>query len=220
MARSVTLQTIADRARVHADLKSSSFINDTEMLGILNETYCELYDELVMAYENYYRSTSTITLVSGTTLYDLPATFYKMIGVDYLIGGQYVTLRPFMESERNTVSGTAVPAGTLRLRFVPAPTTFTALSQSVDGVAGWDRLLSLLTAIDMLDAEESDSSALHKKYQRTLDRIRGAAAPRDAGYPARVVDVYKPDLAMMYGSLQYRLQGDQIEIINTEALGV
>lgn len=222
MARSVTLQQIADRARVHADLKSSGFISDTEMLGILNEVYPELYDELVVSYENYYSTTENITLVAGTSSYALPATFYKMIGVDLeLSSGAYVTLKPFMEAERNgsPTSAANIPAGTVRLRFVPAPTTFAALSESIDGVAGWDRLLSLLAAIDMLDSEETESGPLYKKYLRTLDRIRGAAAPRDAGFPARITDVSKPDLSMQYGSLRYRLQGGNIQFISTETLG-
>lgn len=222
MARSVTLQSISDRARVHADLKSSSFINDTEMLAILNECTAELYDELVGAYENYYMDTDTITLSSNVTFYNLPADFYKILGIDYQTGsGAYVTLRPFMEAERNLSlsTNTNIPAGTLRIRYVPAPPVYTALTQSVDGVAGWDRLLSLLVAIDILDAEESDSSALYKKYTRTLDRIRGMSAPRDAGYPARITDVYKPDISTAYGSLQYRLQGSQIEVMNTDYLG-
>lgn len=220
MARSVTLQSIANRARVHADLRQSSFINDTEMLAILNETYAELYDELVASYENYYSTTSTVSIVAGTADYALPADFYKLISVDFQTGsGEYVTLQPFMEGERNESPSSSLPTGTVRLRYVPAPTTFAALSESIDGVAGWDRLLSLLVAIDMLDAEESDTTALHKKYSRTLERIRGMAAPRDAGFPARIVDVYKPSLSMQYGQLRYRLRGAYVSFVNTEFLG-
>lgn len=221
MARTVSLQSIADRARVHADLKSSGFISDTEMLGILNECWGELFDELVMSYENYYSSTDTITLVAGTTSYALADDFYKIIGVDYKISANdYVTLRPFMEGERNSTltSNVNIPSGELQIRYVPAPAIFTDLADEVDGVAGWDRLLSLLAAIDMLDSEETDSGPLYKKYLRTLDRIRGAAAPRDAGFPARIVDVTK-GTGGMYGSLQYRLRGDSIELVNTEFLG-
>jgi hypothetical protein len=126
-----------------------------------------------------------------------------------------------MEAERNNsiTSATNIPSGTVRLRYIPAPTTFTALTEEVDGVAGWDRMLSLLLAIDMLDAEETDSNPLHKKYNRTLQRVREMAAPRDVGMPARVVDVSKPDLYTIYGQLRYRLQGDTMEFVNTEFLG-
>lgn len=222
MARSVTLQNIVDRARIHADLRGSAFINDTEALAMLNEVWPELYDELVMSYENYYQTTSTINIAPGTSLYSLPSDFYKLIGVDFQVNnGAYITLKPFMESERNQslTTNTNLPSGVIRLRYVPAPTTFTALSQTIDGVAGWDRLLSLLLAMDMLDAEESDSTAIARKYARTLDRIKSAAAPRDTGFPARVTDAYKPDIGLIYGSFKYRLQGDSIELLNTELLG-
>lgn len=222
MARSVTLQSIVDRARLHADMRGTGFMRDAELLTLLNEIYPELYDELVASYENYYQSTSTLNLVTGTNSYALPADFYKLIGVDFQVNNDsYITLKPYMEAERNMslTTNTNIPTGIVRLRYVPVPTTFTALTQEVDGVAGWDRLLSLLLAIDMLDAEESDSSPLYRKYQRTLERIRGMAAPRDAGMPARVVDVHASSFTPIYGSLKYRLYGNNLEFVNTEYLG-
>lgn len=222
MARSVTLQTISDRARIHADMRETGFIDDTEMLSLINDVYPELYDELVSVYENYYSSTSTITLTPGTTSYSLPADMYKILSMDFQVsGGSYVTLYPYMEGERNTVtaSNTSIPSGTVRIRYVPAPTTFTSLAQTVDGVSGWDRLLSLLVAIDMLDAEESDSAALTRKYARTLDRIRSMAPSRDAGNPARVVDITMNQFSTIYSNLKYRIQGNSVEFINTEYLG-
>lgn len=222
MARSVTVQSIIDRARLHADMRGTGFMRDAELLDLMNEVYPELYDELVASYESYYQTSNTISIVNGTNSYSLPADFYKLTGVDFEVSsGQYITLKPFMEAERNAslTTNTNIPSGTIRLRYVPAPTMFTSLSQTVDGVAGWDRLLSLLLAIDMLDAEESDSSPLYKKYQRTLERIRGMAAPRDAGMPGRVVDVHAASFSPIYGSLKYKLTGGNIEILNTEFLG-
>ncbi len=223
MARSVTLQTIADRARLYADQRQSNgFINEAEMLMLLNDSYCELYDSLVAAYANYYSDSTTITLVAGQTEYDLPADFYKIIGVDFQISANnFVTLMPFPEAERN-INGyttTAFPAGDIRLRYVPAPTTFTALTQTVDGVSGWDRLLSLAVAIDIMDAEESDTRALTRKYEQTLQRIMTMAPDRDTGMPAVVGDIYKTSLWNPYGSLRYRLYGDQLSLLNTSFAG-
>tara|TARA_R110000868_G_scaffold148576_3_gene370561 strand:+ start:5535 stop:6215 length:681 start_codon:yes stop_codon:yes gene_type:complete len=222
MARNVTVQQIIDRARIHADQRGSGFIRDAEALTLMNEIYPELYDELVGSYENYFMTTGTVTLVPGTTFYALPADFYKMLGVDFKVNADtYVTLYNFSESERNNtfVSGSSIPSGELRLRYIPAPVVFTALTDSFDGVAGWDRLLSLLLAIDMADAEETDSSPLYRKYQRTLQRIQSMAAPRDTGMPARVVDVYSRNLWSYYSSFRYRLQGDEVELISTETVG-
>jgi len=222
MARSVLLSTIADRARYLADQRNSNFTSDTEMLSLINDNYSELYDELVAANENYYSSTDTITLTAGTSSYALESDFYKIIGVDFAVSGNsYVTLMPYMEAERNQslTTSTAIPSGTIRIRYVPAPTTFTALSQSVDGISGWDRLLTLMVAMDMMDAEESDTSTLQKKYVRTLQRIQEMAQNRDIGMPSRIVDVYSVNNFSMYGSLKYRLYGNNIEFISTEFLG-
>lgn len=222
MARNVTVQSIVDRARIHADQRGSGFIRDSELLLLFNEVYCELYDELVGSYENYFMSTAPVTLVAGTTFYNLPSDFYKLLGMDYKVNNDtYITLYNFNEIDRNNtfVSSSSIPAGELRLRYIPAPTVFTSLTQSFDGVAGWDRLLSLLLAIDMLDAEETDSSPLYRKYQRTLQRVTAMAAPRDAGMPARVGDIYNRNVWSYYASLRYRLQGNQFELISTESLG-
>lgn len=223
MARSVLLSTIADRARYMADQRSgSNFTSDAEMLSIINDNYTELYDILVEANENYYVTTTTIALTAGTSSYALAADFYKIIGVDFAVSGSsYVTLKPYMEAERNQslTTSTAIPTGTVRIRYVPAPTTFTALSQSVDGIAGWDRLLTLMVAMEMLDAEESDTKNLQAKYARTLDRIQSMSQNRDQGMPGRMVDIYSANNFSMYGALKYRLYGSNLEFISTEFLG-
>lgn len=223
MARSVTLQSIADRARVHADMRETTFIDDDEMLGIINEVWPELYDELVAVNENYYVTTGTLTLTPGTDTYALPADCYKLISVDFKVANDsWISLFPFGESERNAsvLSQSSIPSGQVRIRYVPAPTTFTSLSQSLDGISGWDRLLSLLVAIDMLDAEESDSSPVYRKYTRTLKRIQEMAPNRDQGIPARVADMSTSQFNSIYARLRYRMYGNNIQFINTEYLGV
>ncbi len=203
-------------------MKSSAFINDAEALTLLNELWPELYSELVTVYENYYYAEHTFTIQSGTNRYDLPDDFYKILGVDYKVGeGAYITLKPFMEGNRNQTLTTnvTIPNGTILLRYVPAPQIFTDLDEEIDGIAGWDRLLSLSLAIAMLNAEESDSSAQTAQYTRMLQRIQSEAAPRDAGMPARVVDTSRPNLQWVYGSLAYRMRGNYLDFVNTEFLG-
>jgi hypothetical protein len=222
MARMVTIASIISRARVMADMRNSDFINAEEALAMFNDVYCELFDELVGSYENYFTAEQEFTIQSGTNTYALPSDFYKVIGVDFKVSNDaYITLRPYMEAERNMTLTTnlTVPNGTVKIRYVPAPAIFTDVSQEIDSVAGWDRLLSLLMAIDMGDSEETDTRALRDKYARTLQRVRDMAAPRDAGMPARMTDVNKPNLQWIYGALQYRLYGGEIRLINTEYIG-
>jgi len=222
MARLVTVQQIIDRARIHADQRGSGFIRDSECLSLMNEVYPELYDVLVGSYENYFAASAEITLAPSTSLYNLPANFYKVIGLDYKVNNDsYVTLYKFNENERNSAltSANSIPSGTVRIRYVPAPQVFTSVTNTFDGVAGWDRLLSLLLAIDMADAEETDSSPLYRKYQRTLQRITEMAAPRDAGSPSTVTDIYARSPGYYYAFLRYNLLGDQVQFVSTESLG-
>lgn len=223
MARSVTLQSIADRARVHADMRETSFIDDIEMLAMINEVWPELYDELVAVNENYYVTTGTITLVAGTASYALPTDCYKVISVDFKVANNsWISLYPFGESERNAavLTQASIPSGQVRIRYIPAPEIFTDLSDEIDGISGWDRLLSLLVAVDMLDAEESDSSSVYKKYARTLARVQSMAPNRDQGVPATVADMTTSQFSNIYARLRYRMYGNNIEFINTEYQGV
>lgn len=218
MARSVTLQTIVDRARIHADMTNSGFASDARCLLLLNDIYPKLYDELVSADENYYADSEDVAISSADDSYDLPDDFYKLLSVRFNSGGQYYPLMPFPEAERDAVFGSSsLPSGTVRIRYIPAPTVFTALSQSVDGIAGWDRMLSLLLAIDLMDAEESNTDRLFRKYQEEIARIR-TTSDRDVGMPARITDVYTA--RVNYDWLRYRLYGDSIEFVSTEYMGV
>lgn len=222
MAYTVTIQSVIDRAKTHADMKSSGFISPAEGLAMFNEAYAELYDELVGSFENYFATDEDITIVPGQDMYALPDDFYKLLGVDFQVNNNaYITLKPFDEAERNVTLTTNIniPSGTIKLRYVPAAEIFTDPTVSVDFINGWDRLLSLLMGIDMLDAEESESGALSRKYARTLQRVRDMAAPRDAGMPATIADVFKPNIQYIYGALRYRLYGTNVRFINTEFIG-
>ena len=224
MARSVTLRDIVSRARIHADQRNSNFVSDDdgETLALLNEIWPELFDELCAIDQTYYLEVSApVAVSSASTTYDLPDDFYKIVGVDFSLNGdQWTTLYPFVEGERNqafTTSG--VPSGYIRYRYLPAPQTFTALTDEVDGIAGWDRMLSLLLAIDMLDAEETNSDRLYRKYERTVKRIR-ETSQRDMGMPGRVTDVTIPNANLLYSALCYRLRGSQIELLSTELTSI
>lgn len=220
MARAVTLGSIVERARFHADMEASGFASDAKCLALLNEIYPKLYDELVMASENYYAAVEDIPVNSQSASYVMPDDFYKILSVGFSSdnGRTFFPLSPFPEAERNTgYTTTNLPTGTIRIRYVPSPATFTSLSETVDGVAGWDRMLTLLLAIDLLDQEESNSDRLFRKYQEEVRRIN-ATSDRDLGMPARVADIY--ETRFNYEWVRYRLYGNLIEFISTEYVGI
>lgn len=88
----VALNTLRDEARQRADLVNSNFVTDAELNGYLNDSWSELYDILVSKYQNDYFLTSTsITVTSGTSTYSLPSDFYKARGVDLNINNNQNT---------------------------------------------------------------------------------------------------------------------------------
>lgn len=213
MARPVALSTIVERARVHADMRHSGFIKDETALLMLNDIYPKLYDELVAANAHYYSQKHIFALASEVPL---PDDFYKLVSLNVDAGGGvYTTLFPFNEIERNANFTDSIPSGTAVMRYIPVPEVFTSLSQEVDGIAGWDRMLSLLLAIDMLDAEESNTDRVYRKYQEEMARIRTSAPARDQGNPATVTDIYAPHWRQDFNWVRYGIRGNNIEFINT-----
>jgi hypothetical protein len=221
--RSYSVQNLVDRARRYADMQYTPFIeNDPELLDYLNVAYAEYYDLLVATAETYFTQTANITLSTTVSEYDLPADFYKMTGVDYqLQQNQYFTLMPYMEPERNTFGATNnVQAGTVRIRYVPAPAIFADFTGTIDGQSGWEDYIPTHMAIQMLNKEESDTSALAGKLLRLEKRIQGMAQNRDQSFPAYTVDINRVNPYGFLQALRYRLiSAGKISIISTQVIG-
>jgi len=216
MARTVTLATLRTRVRQLADLENSAFVSDTELTDKINEAITELYDLLVRAAgDEYYATTSSITTTAGTAAYALPATFYKLCGVDWTNppSGGTATLEPYTLLARNMFTGEAngwsfyqrpryrlnrtninfIPtpdAGqAITLHYVPTPTALSADGDTFDGIDGWEKLVVYTAAIECLIKEESDPSALMALREQVRQRIESQASERDIGAPAAVTDV-------------------------------
>jgi hypothetical protein len=225
MARSFTVQNIIDRALRKADMMESDFISAEEALDTFNEEYTNLYDLLVTRFDNYFVSEENITLTPGATDYALPDDYYKTVGLDFLItgsgaSGQYVTLKPFLESERNGVTGirASVPAGIVRHRYVPAPAIYTDTADLVDGVSGWEELIVNGMAMEFLGKEESSTARLERRQMALMKRIEETAQNRDVGMPAHVGDVYKIDVYSQYASLRYQINQSTVRFFTTEVV--
>jgi hypothetical protein len=221
----VSVGDILDRALKKADMYESGFIDSAngEQMDLLNEAYCELYDLLVTRFENYFVSEASITLTPNTTEYNLPTDFYKSVGVDYKIGAtptQFVTLKPFMENERNGMIGTVgtIPAGEIRIRYVPSPFKYTDRAELVQGISGWETLMVILLAISFKEKEESDTGPLERQLARQMQRIEEASQNRDAGMPHHITDIYQIDMYQQYASLRYQFSGDKIKLLSTEII--
>jgi len=216
MAKTVTLSSMRSQTRQRADMVNSTFCTDSEINQYLNNSLAELYDILIEKFENdYFLSSSSITIVADTNNYSLPADFYKVVGVDIVISAnQTITLTRYNFSDRNLnnrnlyvynrdaytlryriqgskiyFSPTPSSAYTGTLWYIPAFTDISTDAGTFDGVSGWEEYAIVDAAIKCLQKEESDVSALMSQKDKLLRRIESAAENRDAGNPATITDI-------------------------------
>jgi len=107
---SVSLSTLRGRARTRADMVNSTFVSDAEMNEFINSAYSELWDLLVTTFEDFFKTSTDITLVAGTDTYSLSAitpAVYKLRGVDLILSsspGNRISLARFEWNERDRYS--------------------------------------------------------------------------------------------------------------------
>jgi hypothetical protein len=226
-----TVQTITDSAIDLADMRNSQFIDQsgvagTELIRYVNLAYRDVYNQIVMAKENYFSIPYVISVVSGTDAYPLPTDFYKLNGVDLALdnSGRFLTLRPFMFAERNKFrSGLAwtvapfgqvfrylVVANTIRflpipsqinnvtLWYTPEPPVITSLSQSIQLPIGCDEYMSLYVGAMMLSKEESDVTNLNAKRVEVLNQLLNTLKERDQGAPSYIIDETSINAGALY----------------------
>lgn len=216
--KTVTFGELKERSRQRADMVGSQFVDNAELEAFVNESVTDLYDLLITSYdEDYFLTSQDITLVNGQEDYALPSDFYKLRGVDLVESEKNIsTLKPFNFQERNryknalvfdysfdSISGsryrimgnkirlTPIPdsSKTLRLWYNPVFEDMISDFDTFNGVNGYEELVIVLTAIKMLTKEESDTSALERRYANLWKRVMETAPNRDAGMPESVQDV-------------------------------
>lgn len=196
---------------------TNSFITDAELNSYINQSIFELYDILIQKFgsEYFVANPSTITTDGVNSLFNLPADFYKLIGVALQINGSsYVPLKQGSMAEMLALQGVVnqqvigvntliyrLRAGKiwiaplpqagqiLQLIYVPTFTTLNGDSDTFDGISGWTEYVIVDASIKCLQKEESDVSVLMMQKAQLLERIESAAANRDAANPSTVADV-------------------------------
>lgn len=223
----VTLTNLVARVRERADMVGSSFVADSAngLYAWINEANQKLHGKLVEALgEEYVSSTSALTLVPGTADYAVPSGFFKLYGIDLLIGGEYESLEPYMRAERNdyrnanravfqhngyTLPRYALVGSNIRLYpvpnaaltgsilYAPEATVLTAGGDTVNYPNGWERFIVLDAAIQCLAKEESSIRDLVNERATVIAEIDAAKEQRNLANPKRVRDV--TDYSYEYG---------------------
>jgi hypothetical protein len=202
--------TLTTLVRQRANVESSQFVTDAEILSQLCLSYQELYDLIVATDPSYYARVSATFDISSTGTAST-STFatdcYKPIQLEYNEGGAgtgYIDVPQVSFHERNsctqrswTLAGTTlyiVPpeqaAGTYRLWYVPQATTFgTSSAATVETQNGWEEYMICDVASKVLAKEESDPSFCLAGKAAAKARIEEMVT-RSLQEPATVVDIY------------------------------
>jgi hypothetical protein len=218
MARTFTVAELITRIRERSNTERSNFVTDDEIIRYIDQAYTKLYDLIVSKFENYYIAEHSFITDGVNQFYDLPADFYKLVGIDQLqnnsgSGDNALTVRPFNFNERNRYNNIlfAVTAAafyryliqgskikilpqpsvgiTFKLWHIPAPAKITTTAQLIDGIAGWEEVVILTAAVQIMNKQELDSSALKREQLEAMDRVITMATERDAALPERVTDM-------------------------------
>jgi hypothetical protein len=71
-----TLKQLRERVQADLDLQDETFISDSDINAWINESIKKAEAEIHALYEDYFLSETTITLSTGTKLYDYPSDIY------------------------------------------------------------------------------------------------------------------------------------------------
>lgn len=208
-----TLSELRTRVRERADMVDSDFVTDSELNTYIQQSYRKLYNLIVTTFSDWYVEDPVEFTISSGNEYTLPATFYKLIAVDFKLNGSWIEVKRYTMTERNrrTSGAFRVFHPTImyrlmnnKLRFIPTdnatgtyrywavnkPNVPTADSDTIEGENGWDEFVVLDAAIKCLNKEESDVSLLVLEQQQVKEDILINANSYDEGGSERVEDVH------------------------------
>lgn len=208
MARTVSRLTLRERIRNVADIENATdrhtdaFINEC-----INQSYARLYDQLVITASDYNVNTSLFTTTAGTSIYSLPATFYKLRAIFIEIDGVATEMRlrniqtPHNSEYRaeyrsrytyslvgNNVEIEPTPTAEydIELRYTPAPSRMTADIDVIDGVAGWEEFVVWDVATMVKTKDNHDISFYKLRADEWMKNVIDKAFTRNLAEPTRI----------------------------------
>ena len=216
MARSYQWSEIRNRIRQRVNKEKSQFVTDSEINGLMEEAYATMYNKLVNTNENYFITSTTISLVAGTANYDLPTDFFKLKGIDISRNGFLYPMNLVPWDHRNkyqvTTSYQSTPIDYMfygnQIRFlpipnagfsvtayyIPAPPVYVSDSTLIDGVAGFEKYIIYSVASIIRAKEEKSTQDFDYKASQALQDMINAISPRDFENAITVTDILYYDV--------------------------
>lgn len=209
MASNVRLDTVRTKVRQRTSYENSQFLTDPELTGWINDSGAELYDLLVASFEGYNVSNQDFAISTGNT-FSVPATFYKLQGVDLIVSlpDQFQTLRRVSFAERNTARRgydlrgptvfilpyTWAAGNTYRLLYTPTYVQLVADSDTFDSIDGWEEYVIADVCIKVCAKSGEDASVFMAQKAGMTQRIELMSKNRDEGEPAHTTDINATDI--------------------------
>ena len=216
MTRTYTVSELITKVRLRGHFDESTFVTDEALIDFIDSANAELHDLLVTKWEDYYTKEATFTLTSGEDSYVLPNDFQKLLGVDIKLGGRWVRLFRYENSERthfqdglinfrgetyryrlreNAIKFIPTPnsTDTIRLTYIRHANKITSSSDTVEGFNGWEELIVLFALRRCGSREGTRLTEIDQEIARQVRRIEIAADARDAGEPESLQDYRSRD---------------------------
>ncbi len=196
-------------------MPGTGFVSDAQIVFLVNEEWPELYREIVeLGPPDVYSSTQAFTTVAGTVAYALPATFYQATCVyEVQADGRRLPVQAINDFAR----GRYLPPQSvlsLEMEYVPVPATISPidpLSTTVDGIAGFELLLTARMARRILQKRKADTSSVDAEIAQLTAHLRNSG--RRSRGPRYMTDVDDADLRWPVTTqiAGYRIRGANIE---------
>lgn len=229
MALTRTIEQMVDATRRSTDTQGTAALvrhPDADLFDYVNRGIAAL-DRLLKRYDNgqRYLSSTTITTVSGTETYALPADFMALVSLSGTFDGEPRWLTSYAMNEHPALADTdagwtgeplyyrlrggnvsllPIPAYeySLTLWYSPAPSTLTA-GQTYDTIARLDDYI--VAYAGQLVAEKDRNwehyDRLGQRMAMLASEVEAVGRNRDLNSPARIVDVAERD---RFGRSNYR----------------
>lgn len=214
MARTVQTSAILLRARRRADMATSGFVaSGSEDVDVMNDEWPEVYRLLVeCGPPDTYAASTTITTIAQTLAYALPSDCYQPTAVFALETNQY--RRPLDPIGDSAIARFQPPqaAYSILLEYIPAPPVLTGTGgETIDGIAGFDSLLTARMARRFLEKRKADTSAVDRDISELTSDIRrqGRRARGPRFLPDEEDSWGYPYLVQING---YRVRGSNVEL--------
>lgn len=200
----MTGNELATRAYQIADLVNSNYIQDTEMVSMINEVWCKAYADLVNINDSYFLEMVNPSVGSNDEidLTTLRPKFMLLDSVSYIVG--LVGREPLKRRAKGdaAIYGTydlyktklrlnRYSGKTVELTYYPEAQKISVLTDNIDLPSNiFEQYLAYVLAIQMKSKQGADYSALSSIAQTKFETYQ-QLLNRDIYGPVRVTNVYQ-----------------------------